>query len=160
MKKYLFFIILSIPFAWKPVYAIENPVLKNINGATFEFSSLKGKWVFINYWASWCGPCVDEISEFNKLFDEKNNNVAIYAVNYDFLSLSQQQNMANKFQIHYPSLEQKSALKLGLGNISVVPVTFIFNPEGKLTATLYGGQTIQGLKKEITDQELLLKQHA
>ncbi|WP_242604536.1 TlpA disulfide reductase family protein [Legionella fairfieldensis] len=121
-------------------------VLKNITGQTIPFSSLKGKWVLINYWASWCQPCLDEIGELNQFNKKKKDNVILFAVNYDRLPLSRQLALIKKYNINYPSLENPGS-QLQLGDIRGVPVTFIFNPEGKLTNTLYGGQTAVSLNQ-------------
>lgn len=141
-----------------------DTLLEDINGSTIPFSTLKGKWVFINYWASWCSPCVDEIAELNQFYDEhKSGNLAVFAVNYDTLPLYKQQRLTRKFDIHYPSLKLQSVNQLHLGDISVVPITFVFNPEGKLTTALYGGQTLESLNDvmaSVTAQAQPLKQHA
>jgi thiol-disulfide isomerase/thioredoxin len=121
-------------------------MLQNLQGEDIALSSLKGKWVFINYWASWCGPCLDEISALNRFYKEnKERDVEVYAVNYDSLPLNRQQRLIKKFDIRYPSLKHSVASILHLGNIEVVPVTFVFNPEGELSTTLYGGQTVASL---------------
>lgn len=121
-------------------------LLHNISGEDIALSSLKGKWVFINYWAGWCQPCLDEISEFNRFYDQ-NKNVAIFAVNYDNLPPSKLQRLIKKFNIHYPSISSK---ELDLGEISVVPITFVLNPKGELSTTLYGGQTLESLNEVMT----------
>ena len=50
--------------------AQSETVLHNLQGEDIAFSSLKGKWVFINYWASWCQPCIDEIAELNRFYEK------------------------------------------------------------------------------------------
>ena len=110
------------------------------------FSSLKGKWVYINYWANWCQPCLDEISAFNQFYDAyKNKNVVVFGVNYDGLPINEQIALINQAGLHYPSLTTDPAEALRLGDIRAVPVTFIFSPEGKLHDVRYGKQTLKSL---------------
>ena len=121
-------------------------VLQELNGNKIPFSSLKGKWVFINYWASWCEPCLAEIEEFNRFYAKnKHQNVALFAVNYDMVSASEQKHLAKRYNIQYPILKQDPGKMLNLGQIRGVPATFVFNPQGKLVKTLYGEQSMSNL---------------
>lgn len=125
-------------------------LLQDLHGQNTSLSSLKGKWVVINYWASWCKTCVAEIPEFNRFYhNHKNDPVALFAVNYDALPANEQKDLVKKLHINYPNLLNNPARELSLGDITGVPVTFIFNPEGKLVESLYGGQTARGLDKVI-----------
>ncbi len=141
-------ITILLMFSW---VANADSILQTIDGEHIPLSSLRGKWVFINYWASWCQPCVNEITEFNRFYAANKNNVAVFAVNYDSLPLSKQQRLIKKFNIHYPSLKYKSLVFLNLGNISVVPITFVLNPQGKLSTTLLGGQTRRNLEEAMSE---------
>lgn len=128
-----------------------DTLLQDLQGNDIALSSLKGKWVFINYWANWCQPCLDEIPVLNQFYVEnKSKNVAMFAVNYDALSPVRQERFIKKFNIQYPSLNHNTARALHLGDISVVPITFVFNPNGEFSTTLYGGQTIANLEEIIT----------
>jgi thiol-disulfide isomerase/thioredoxin len=121
-------------------------MLQTLQGEDIALSSLKGKWVFINYWESWCGQCVDEISELNRFYRKnKKHNVEVFAVNYGDLSLHNQLQLVKQFDIRYPSLQYGTVRALHLGNVSVVPVTFVLDPKGELSTTLYGGQTMESL---------------
>lgn len=141
-------IILLASFCFGPANA--GTVLQDMSGQKISFSDLQGKWVLINYWASWCQPCIDEISELNHFYEKnKKNNVALFAVNYEALPVDMQQQLIKQFDIKYPSLQQDPARALRLGNIRGVPVTFIFNPQGQLSDTLYGGQTAESLKEAL-----------
>ncbi|MFI4918313.1 MAG: TlpA disulfide reductase family protein [Legionellales bacterium] len=127
-------------------------LLHDTHGQSTAFSTLKGQWVFINYWAGWCRTCVDEIPEFNRFYlSHKKDPVAVYAVNYDALPLVEQEILIKKLNISYPSLMQNPANELHLGDIIGVPVTFIFNPKGTLVKTLYGGQTAETLNQAMVN---------
>lgn len=124
-------------------------LLKTLTGDKINFSSLQGKWVLINYWASWCNPCLDEISELNHFYTRNKDKVALFAVNYEGQSLRKQHYLAEKLAIGYPSLATDPARELNLGGIRGVPATFVFNPQGELSDVLYGPQTQQSLLKAI-----------
>ncbi|KTD76500.1 thiol-disulfide oxidoreductase ResA [Legionella waltersii] len=126
-------------------------LLKDIEGQVTPFSTLKGKWVLINYWASWCETCVQEIPELNRFYHaHKKDPVALFAVNYDALSSVEQRALAEQLNIAYPNLLENPAKALNLGDITGVPVTFIFNPDGQLVKKLYGGQTVKSLDKIVS----------
>lgn len=123
-------------------------LLQDTHGNSTSFSALKGKWVLINYWAGWCQTCVDEIPEFNRFYsNHKKDKVALFGVNYDALPLFEQKSLIKQLNISYPNLLNDPANQLRLGDITGVPVTFIFNPKGQLVKTLYGGQTAKTLEK-------------
>ncbi|MFT4058210.1 MAG: TlpA disulfide reductase family protein [Legionella sp.] len=128
-------------------------LLKDMKGNNISFASLRGKWIVINYWARWCKTCIEEIPEFNRFYHKHaHDQVALFAVNYDALPTYKQNNLIQELNIQYPSLRRDPAFALGLGNIVGVPVTFIFNPQGELVNTLYGGQNVRSLEKAISEK--------
>jgi thiol-disulfide isomerase/thioredoxin len=127
-----------------------DAILTDIHGEKFSFSSLRGKWVMINYWASWCQPCVDEIRELNYFYKKHKNHVALYAVNFDELPVENQLELIEELGIRYPSLRENPGAQLGLDHVRGVPATFVFDPKGKLHDTLYGAQTQDSLNKAIS----------
>jgi len=145
MNKFKQFLILS--FLFFTLSANANNSLQDLSGREISFDDLKGKWVFINYWASWCETCLLEIPELNRFYEEnKNKNIEVFAVNFDALPVNKIKRLIKKYDIRYPSLKNDPREFLNLGDITGVPVTFVFNPEGQLTDALYGGQSAENLK--------------
>jgi thiol-disulfide isomerase/thioredoxin len=129
----------------------RTAVLHPLNGAPISFSSLRGQWVVINYWASWCEPCRREVPEFNEFYHaHQNDNVKIFAVNYDQLPDKQLKELIKNMNIQYTSLETDPASELGLGDIPGLPATFIFSPDGRLVKKLFGEQTEKSLRAALS----------
>lgn len=145
-------LILSFLFCWTlSTVSYSSPViLSDIQGQKIPFTSLKGKWVLINYWASWCQPCLNEIKELNHFYKQNKDKIALFAVNFDLLPLQNQMALIRKYKINYPSLRTDPSEALNLGDIQGVPATFVFDPEGNLHTTLYGEQTMASLKRAIS----------
>jgi thiol-disulfide isomerase/thioredoxin len=141
--------ILLIGLLWSlsaSLWATEIILQRALLGDNLTLSSLKGKWVYINYWANWCQPCLEEIAAFNQFYEKyKNKNIAIFGVNYDGLPINEQIALIKQAGLHYPSLLTDPAAALKLGDIRAVPVTFIFDPTGKLHDVRYGKQTMESL---------------
>src|SRR5690242_6309341 len=109
------FMTILLAMCFHSVYA--EVVFTTVQGEKIPFSSLKGKWVIINYWAGWCQTCVDEIGEFNAFYKSNKNKIALFAVNYDTLPLNEHKAMIKRVGIHYPSLAKNPGRQLGLGSI-------------------------------------------
>lgn len=121
-------------------------MLQPIDGPPIAFESLQGQWVFINYWATWCDSCLEEISAFNQFYKRyKSKNVRVFAVNYDALPIKRQQALIKQFKINYPVLITDPATALQLGDIQTIPVTFVFSPNGRLVNRLNGPKTYKEL---------------
>ncbi len=147
MLKYFLLLLLN---SFLAAASYGEVILHDTLGKEVSFSSLKGKWVFINYWAGWCETCVAEIPEFNHFYQKhQQDKVALFAVNYDALPAVEQNVLIKKLGIRYPNLLKDPGPELSLEDIPGVPVTFVFNPEGKLVKTLYGGQSSSSLEKAI-----------
>lgn len=124
--------------------------LVGMDGKAFALSSLKGKWVVINYWASWCHPCKKEIPELNAFYQAyKDHDVVLFGVNYDGLSKDELPKVIQEAHISYPNLLVDPAQSLQLGNIPGIPATYVFSPQGVLQERLLGEQTQASLKKAL-----------
>lgn len=67
----------------KPVVGFPAPdfSLKDVDGQTVRLSDFRGKPVFVNFWASWCPPCREELPDIQRLFEAKQGTVNIITVN-------------------------------------------------------------------------------
>lgn len=118
-----------------------------------EAASFKqGKWLLLNYWATWCGPCREEIPALNK-FDEARDDVQVYGVNYDGLLEEPLDSAIKEMGIEFPSMLQDPAPALGVARPKVLPTTFLISPKGKLVQVLTGPQTEKTLSEAIAEAQ-------
>lgn len=128
----------------------KKTIFHDSKGRVIDFANLAGKWVVINYWATWCHSCTHEIPELNAFYRKyKDKNVIIIGVNYDNLQNPQLSTAIKKFNIAYPVLQEDPNKLLRLGTITVVPTTFILNAQEKTVKRLIGPQTVKKLEKFI-----------
>lgn len=115
--------------------------LKTLDGATIHASDLRGKWVYINYWAKWCPSCRREVPALNAFYQSHKGNVVVLGVDYDKQSGSDLRNAANKMGIQFPVLVNDPQSVFGLPGVDGLPTTFVLSPSGKLVNTLVGEQS-------------------
>jgi thiol-disulfide isomerase/thioredoxin len=108
-------------------------------------SNYKGKWIVINYWTTWCAPCIQEISALNTLAKYYKDDVIVFGVNPDNLNPNVLMNLTDNYHVHYLFLRSFRVEKWG-GKVRQLPVTFILDRKGRLYKTLQGPQTLQNLK--------------
>ncbi len=115
--------------------------LPNENGVNQDLSQFKGKIIVLNFWATWCPPCREEIPELAELYAEyKNKNVVVLGIAVDTLLAVREFKKA--MPISYPVLvseDEGSILNTQLGNNQeVLPYTVIINANGKVLASHFG----------------------
>lgn len=110
----------------------EEVVLEDINGNKVDFSLFKGKYVYIDLWASWCGPCMREIPHLQALDSEfDGSNVVFVSISVDTSKEAWKKRVAGlKLQGHqYIDADGKLSAAL---NIQGIPHFLIYDKEGKL----------------------------
>ncbi len=115
--------------------------LPDKNGVNQALSQYKGKIIVLNFWATWCSPCREEMPELSQIHQEyQNKNVVVLGVAIDELGLIKEFIQATP--VSYPLFAAENegmALGDSLGNNqSVLPYTVIINTDGRIVKTYFG----------------------
>jgi thiol-disulfide isomerase/thioredoxin len=122
--------------ASKPAPALH---LKIIDGRDFHLADYKGKVVLLNFWATWCPPCRQEIPELIKLQREyRSQGLQIVGVTYPPQNVSQVRQFARRVKINYPVVVGTKQTKLLFASTETLPITAIIDTEGNLRDVIEG----------------------
>ena len=108
------------------------------NGKTHTLSGYKGKWVLVNYWATWCPPCLEEIPDLIALHENKKNNLVVIGVAMDYRDPKQVTDFAEGLFVDYPIVLGNPEIVSQIGPVQGLPTTYLFNPDGKMVAQQVG----------------------
>ena len=131
--------------------------IQDMNGKVIDLNTFKGKTIFLNLWATWCGPCRVEMPTIQKLYDRVNHEEIIFVI----LSLDEKKNhnkvlkFISERELTVPVYEPASALPEQL-NVPSIPTTFVIDPKGIIVSKKVGAANfdtdkfenfLKGLKK-------------
>jgi thiol-disulfide isomerase/thioredoxin len=105
-----------------------------------------GEWLFINYWAEWCKPCIEEIPQLNAFHREQAGKARVVMVNFDGVSGAALQEQARALGIETTIFEGEPSARFGFRKPEVLPSTYVIGPDGKTRQTLIGPQTTATLQ--------------
>jgi thiol-disulfide isomerase/thioredoxin len=101
-----------------------------LDGSEVTLSDFRGKVVFLNFWATWCGPCVTEMPSIERLYDSlKGERVAFVLVSNE--NKDKVHRFMEKKQLHLPAYVRGEDLP-DVFRRGSVPVTFILSPTGAI----------------------------
>ena len=114
-------------------------IIKDLSGAKINFDQYKGKVVFINLWATWCGPCRAEMKGIQKLYDKMDND------KIQFIMLSIDKDGSKEKVVNYikdkgftfPVFTPSGYLTSQL-NVPNIPTTFVISKDGRIVAKEVG----------------------
>jgi peroxiredoxin len=119
--------------------------LKTLTGENVKLSSLKGKKVMLNFWATWCPPCKAEMPEMEKFSKQMDKDQVILAVNID--PQNDVKGFANKNGITFPILLDENDQVNGIYQILSIPTTYFIDRNGVIQNKFTGGMTIDMMKQ-------------
>jgi len=123
----------------------QQPEFFDVQGNGYQYRDLQGKYLIVNYWATWCAPCIKEIPELNAFAEEFPEQLSLWGVNYDEPEGEEQARQVAKMKIAFPVFRDNPSERLEVDVPEVLPTTLIFDPQGALIATLVGPQTRETL---------------
>jgi thiol-disulfide isomerase/thioredoxin len=129
-----------------PASAFE---FKDTQGKTHRLSAYKGKWVLVNFWATWCPPCLDEIPDLVALHEDKKNNLVVLGVAMEFRDPKAVMQFADNMMISYPIVLDHGDVSSQVGPVQGLPTTYLYNPQGKMVAYNVGALTREAVEKYI-----------
>jgi len=133
---------IKVPFGIRHYDAgmAPNFTLQDADGETFELAKAKGNWIFLHFWASWCGPCKKEMPTIQKLADAmQGEKFKIIMVNtaededtvFEFLST---------INVEINTLMDVDGLVTEIWKPRGLPTTFLINPRGEVKYQAIGGR--------------------
>lgn len=105
--------------------------LKDLNGNLINYKSLEGKVVFVNFWATWCPPCIAEMVSINELYEQFKtyDNVEFLMVSNESSEVIQE--FMNSKNYNFPVFQSINNYPSEF-NVSSIPRTFIISPTGAI----------------------------
>ncbi|MFS0781156.1 thiol-disulfide oxidoreductase ResA [Bacillus sp. 1P06AnD] len=116
-----------------------NFVLKDLEGKSYKLSDFKGQGVFLNFWATWCKPCEEEMPAMNVLNAQyKEQGVQVLTVNVGESDVSVK-NFRDRFGLQFPILKDQDDAVQQIYGVYNLPATYLINKDGKVVDVKTGG---------------------
>ena len=148
--------LMLIAVLWVSAAAAEGFTLKDTQGKTHRLEDYKGKWVLVNFWATWCPPCLEEIPDLIKL-SETRKDLVVIGIAMDYQDPGYVKEFANNLFVTYPIVLGDSKIAAQIGKIPGLPTTYLYNPNGKIVAQNVGALTREAVERYIDSKTSAVK---
>ena len=130
-------LLLALLLLASPAWAGFN--VKDLDGRFHTLADYKGKWVLVNFWATWCPPCLEEIPDLIALHDKhRGKDLVVIGIAMDYKSKKEIADFANDMLMSYPVVLGDDKVLKQFGSTSVLPTTYLYNSSGNLFKVHHG----------------------
>ncbi len=137
-------------------YPAPDFTLTALNGGSLSLSTMRGRWVILNFWATWCVPCGTEMPALQTIANERSGEIALFGINMRE-SDDDIRNFMSRNRLTFPMLTNPDDNLLANYNLEVgVPQTLIISPTGEIVYHVYGAIDLDKFRG-ILDQFLAQK---
>lgn len=133
--------VIAVAPAWK---------LKDVNGVEVTSAQFKGKVVVVDFWATWCPPCREEIPGYIQLVKKYGKDgLVIVGVSLDQAGPSVVKTYAEKTGVNYPLVMGDDEVVAAFGGMEAIPTTFLIDRDGKIRDRKVGAEATETYEKKI-----------
>lgn len=143
----------AAPAAEAPASPPTHPtlVVETLDHGTFDLSAERGGWVVVNFWATWCKPCLKEIPDFSE-FDAARDDVKVIGLAYEEIDEAAMREFLAKLPAGYPiALLDVYSPPADFETPRGLPMTYLIAPDGRVAKKFLGPVTSQELAAAITE---------
>ena len=128
--------------------------LQDIQGKTHQLTDYHGKWVLVNFWATWCPPCLTEIPELNSLhIAHQDTDLVVIGIAMESGSKKNVADFARTQKIIYPVVSGNQKLASQIGELEALPTSYLYAPNGELVSYQAGTVTRAGIESYIKQKK-------
>ncbi len=127
--------------------------LPTLSGGTFSLATMRGRWVILNFWATYCAPCLDEMPALQTIANERSGQIALFGINtYEFDTVETIKTYMTRYRLSFPILmnpdeRMRANYRLDLG----IPQTVIVTPEGQVVWHQFGAVDLTNFRSVLDE---------
>jgi thiol-disulfide isomerase/thioredoxin len=140
----------AAPAGTKPAPAgdVTHPklVLTTLDGATYDLAAHRGKWVVVNFWATWCAPCLKEMPELSAL-DAMREHIEVVGLAYEDIEPAEMKAFLLEHPVVYPiAIVDTYDPPTDFDTPRGLPMTYVIAPDGSVASKILGPVTAQDIE--------------
>lgn len=145
----------AVLLVWSSAGHAGDFVLEDMQGKPQRLADYRGKWVLVNFWATWCTPCLSEIPELNSLHNaHKDRDLIVLGIVMDSGSSRKVADFMQAHHIGYPVVMGDRKITRQIGAVDVLPTSYLFAPNGEQVSYQEGQVTRASVETYIKNKKL------
>ena len=110
----------------------------DLNHKEHKFSDYRGKWVLVNYWATYCPPCLAEIPDIDRFAENNKDKFVALGMDAGGSSHKDIEAFKKKLNIHYSLIPSQESTMLAFGIVMAIPTSYVISPKGEIVDKFVG----------------------
>ena len=128
--------------------------LKDIQGHVHHLMDYRGKWVLVNFWATWCAPCLEELPDLAALYNAHNGgDLIVIGVAMEYPSTQVVLDFLKTHPIPYPVVLGDYKIAKQIGPVQALPTSYLFDQTGKLVSSQSGTVSRDSVEKFMSSRK-------